>query len=75
MLKNGCGHRAAFGKEKSALARPLQAATSSGKPILLRTSNASGHGIGSSLDEKIGESVDVYAFLFDRLGVAYRPLK
>jgi prolyl oligopeptidase len=53
----------------------LQAANSSGKPVLLRTSNASGHGIGSSLDEKIGEAVDVYAFLFDRLGVAYRPVK
>jgi prolyl oligopeptidase len=52
----------------------LQAA-SSGKPVLLRTSNASGHGIGSSLDEKVGESVDVYAFLFDRLGVDYRPAK
>jgi prolyl oligopeptidase len=52
----------------------LQAA-SSGKPVLLRTSNASGHGIGSSLDEKVGESVDVYAFLFGRLGVDYRPAK
>ncbi len=30
-------------------------------------------GIGSSLDHKTAEAVDVYAFLFARLGVAYRP--
>jgi prolyl oligopeptidase len=41
--------------------------------VLLRTSASSGHGIGSSLDEKTSEAVDIYAFLFDRLGVAYRP--
>ena len=56
------------------MAARLQAA-SPGKPVLLRTSNASGHGIGSSLDEKVGESVDVYAFLLDRLGVDYKPVK
>ena len=43
--------------------------------VLLRTSSSSGHGIGSSLDEKIGEATDVYAFLFDALGVAYRPVE
>ena len=42
--------------------------------VLLRTSASSGHGIGSSLDEKTSQAVDVYAFLFDRLGVAYRPI-
>ncbi len=52
----------------------LQAATSSKQPILLRTSSGSGHGIGSSLDEQAGKAADVYAFLFDRLGVAYRPV-
>jgi len=53
----------------------LQAARGPEGLFLLRTSASSGHGIGSSLDEKIGEQTDVYAFLFDRLGVRYRPLR
>ncbi len=40
--------------------------------VLLRTSASSGHGIGSSLDEKTSKAVDVYAFLFANLGVTYR---
>jgi prolyl oligopeptidase len=47
----------------------LQAATSSGRPILLRTSANAGHGSGNSLSEQIEQSVDMYAFLFDQLGV------
>jgi prolyl oligopeptidase len=35
--------------------------------VLLRTSSSSGHGIGNSLDERIAEQADVYAFLFDQL--------
>ena len=50
----------------------LQAATASPAPILLRTSNDSGHGIGTSLAELIDETVDVYAFLFDELGIKFR---
>lgn len=45
----------------------LQAATTSDHPILLRTSKSSGHGIGSSLDERIAESTDMLMFLFDQL--------
>jgi prolyl oligopeptidase len=51
-------------------AAALQAATSSGLPILLRTSANSGHGIGSSLDERIAERTDELTFLYDRMGVA-----
>ena len=36
-------------------------------PVYLRTSSASGHGMGSSLDERIAEQADAYAFLFDQL--------
>jgi prolyl oligopeptidase len=50
----------------------LQAATASSAPILLRTSDDSGHGIGTPLAELISETVDVYAFLFDELGVKFR---
>jgi prolyl oligopeptidase len=49
----------------------LHAATSSDEPILLHV-RASGHGIGSSLDESVRDSTDIWAFVFDRLGVAYR---
>jgi prolyl oligopeptidase len=47
----------------------LQAASSSGLPVLLRTSASAGHGMGTSLNERIAEEADVYAFLFDQLGV------
>jgi prolyl oligopeptidase len=50
-------------------AAALQAATGSGRPILLRTSANSGHGIGSSLDERIAERTDELTFLFDRMGI------
>ncbi len=46
----------------------LQAATTSGRPVLLRTSYAAGHGIGSSLDETIALLSDVYTFLIHELG-------
>ena len=36
-------------------------------PVLLRTTSSAGHGIGSSLDERISQEADVYAFLFDQL--------
>jgi prolyl oligopeptidase len=50
----------------------LQAATASGLPILLRTSSNAGHGIGTSLDEYIAQQADVYAFLFQQLGMEFR---
>ena len=52
----------------------LQAATSSKAPILLRVSDF-GHGIGTSLDERIAELADVDAFLFQELGVRFHPPK
>ncbi len=39
------------------------------RPVLLRTSSSSGHGIGTALSEQIAEDADVFAFLFDQLGV------
>src|SRR5439155_641259 len=55
------------------MAARLQAATSSKLPVLLRTNSSSGHGIGSALSEQIDEQADVYTFLFDQLGVRYKP--
>ncbi len=51
----------------------LQAANASAHPILLRTSAAAGHGMGTALSERIAEETDEYAFLFDQLGVKYNP--
>jgi prolyl oligopeptidase len=46
----------------------LQAATHSSYPIFLRTGSG-GHGIGAALDDRIEQEADVYAFLFDQLGM------
>jgi prolyl oligopeptidase len=50
----------------------LQAAASSGLPVLLRTSSNSGH-INASLKERIESTADVYAFLSHELGVTVKP--
>jgi prolyl oligopeptidase len=47
----------------------LQAATSSGNPILLRTNESAGHGRGTPLSEQIDEFTDVIAFLLYELGL------
>ncbi len=53
------------------MAARLQAATSSSQPVLLRV-RPGGHGAGS-LDQRVSELADIYAFLFDRVGVDYHP--
>ncbi len=54
------------------MAARLQAARAGPEPILLRM-KATGHGIGEPLDESVAELADVYAFIFDRLSIQYRP--
>ena len=52
----------------------LQAASTSGKPVLLRVDFDAGHGIGSTRAQQDAEAVDTYAFLLWQTGVAgYRP--
>ena len=51
----------------------LQTATSSDRPILLRTEAAAGHGIGTALSTRIEEEADAYAFLVEQLGM--RPVQ
>jgi len=50
----------------------LQAATSSGLPVLLRTNSNSGH-INASLNERIERTADIYAFLLHEIGVSLKP--
>lgn len=56
------------------MAARLQAASGSGRPILLRTSAHTGHGGGTPLASRNAEHADMYAFLVTELGVAYRPV-
>src|SRR6516225_3442664 len=51
------------------MAARLQAATNSDHPILFRSTASAGHGIGTALKERIAEEADMYAFLFDQLGM------
>ena len=51
------------------MAARLQAANGSEHPILLRTTSTAGHGIGTSLDERIDEEADVWAFVFNELSM------
>jgi prolyl oligopeptidase len=51
------------------MAARLQAATSSGKPILLRVDYDAGHGIGSTRAQQDREAADTYAFLLWQTGV------
>ncbi len=48
-------------------------AVGSPKPVLLRVSMETGHGGGTPLSERDAQLVDVYSFLFERLGVPYAP--
>ena len=50
------------------MAALLQAATSSGRPVLLRTTDKAGHGMGSSVSETVALRSDQLAFLLDQLG-------
>jgi len=52
----------------------LQSASSAGQPVLLRTSANSGHGGDTALSERIEQSVDIYGFIFQQLGVQYTPV-
>ncbi len=46
----------------------LQAASTSGKPILLRVDYDAGHGFGSTKKQRNEQNADIYAFLFQQLG-------
>lgn len=48
----------------------LMAATTSGKPVLLRLDFDAGHGVGSTKTQQFEERADMYAFLLWQMGVA-----
>jgi prolyl oligopeptidase len=53
------------------MAARLQAATTSKLPILLRVDFESGHGLGDSFSTSSDRRADVYAFLFEQLGMKW----
>jgi prolyl oligopeptidase len=62
--------RVSSANSKKMVAR-MQAAAAPGSLTLLRMSTGAGHGIGSSMSDRIAQDADVWSFLFDRLGVDY----
>lgn len=56
------------------MAARLQAATASPFPVLLQVNFDTGHGIGSGLSRVMERVADVYAFLFQQLGITYKSL-
>jgi len=55
--------------EAGKMAARLQAASTSGKPVLLRIDYDAGHGIGSTKKQAYEERADEFAFLFWQFGV------
>jgi len=53
----------------------LQAATTSGKPVLLITQTNAGHGAGASFSQKVGKTALALAFLAQQLGLPETVLK
>jgi prolyl oligopeptidase len=51
------------------MAARLQAATSSGRPVLLRVETRAGHGQGKPLAKVVDECTDVWTFLSSELGM------
>jgi prolyl oligopeptidase len=51
------------------MAARLQAATTSGKPVLMRIDYEAGHGFGTTKKQAYAERADTFAFLFREAGV------
>jgi prolyl oligopeptidase len=56
--------------EPAKFAARLQAATASGKPVILRIDYDAGHGIGSTKTQSIAETADVWSFFLWQMGDA-----
>jgi prolyl oligopeptidase len=55
------------------MAARLQAATTSGLPVLLRLETQAGHGAGKPRSKVLAELTDVWSFVFQQLGMEVRP--
>jgi prolyl oligopeptidase len=76
MLTTGINDPRVAPWEAAKMTARLQAATSSGKPILLRVDYEAGHGIGNTKAQQEKESADEWSFLLWQFGVAeFQPPK
>jgi prolyl oligopeptidase len=50
------------------MAARVQAATSSGRPVLLRVDYDAGHGMGSTQSQQEVETADMWSFAFWQMG-------
>jgi len=58
-------------RKMTALLQSAQTGLDAHVPVYLRTSGNTGHGMGTPLNERIEQTVDSFAFLFDQLGVKF----
>jgi prolyl oligopeptidase len=56
--------------ESGKAAARLQAASNSGKPVLLRLDLQAGHGMGSTATQRYAQAADIYSFLLWQMGQA-----
>jgi len=56
-------------------AAELQHCQAGDAPVLIRIESNAGHGAGKPTSKSIDEAADMYAFLFQNIGVPYRPVK
>ncbi len=74
MLTTGINDPRVASWELAKMAARLQAATASGKPILLRVDYDAGHGIGSTQSQYEAETADEWSFLLQQFGdPAFQP--
>ncbi|WP_333843432.1 prolyl oligopeptidase family serine peptidase [Alistipes dispar] len=55
-------------------AATMQHCQAGDKPVLIRIESKAGHGAGKPTSKRIDEATDMYAFLFQNIGVPYRPV-
>lgn len=56
-------------------AAQLQHSQAGEAPVLIRIESKAGHGAGKPTSKRIDEAADMYAFLFQNVGVPYKPIK
>ncbi|WP_425291158.1 prolyl oligopeptidase family serine peptidase [Spirosoma linguale] len=67
LLTTGLNDRRVDPWQSAKMAARLQAASTSGKPILLRVDSRSGHGAGLAREQEQAKLADTYAFLLEEL--------
>jgi prolyl oligopeptidase len=70
MLTTGINDPRVTPWEAAKMTARLQAATNSGKPVLLRVDYQAGHGIGNTKNQREVEMADEFSFLLWQAGIA-----